>query len=86
MTLRELITDRCRLARVAIGMSQSDAAAVTGLQQAAISHFETGERLPSAANLRRLALAYGVSADYLLALRPCDRDLALTQETTNGTA
>lgn len=33
---------------------------------AAISHFETGARMPSPENLQRLADALGVSVDYLL--------------------
>jgi transcriptional regulator with XRE-family HTH domain len=48
------------------GLSQSDLATKTGLQPAAISHFETGARRPSFENLRRLAVALDVSTDYLL--------------------
>lgn len=38
----------------------------TGLQPAAISHFETGTRKPSFDNLRKLAMALEVTTDYLL--------------------
>lgn len=47
-------------------LSQADLAARTGLQPAAISHFETGARRPSFDNLQRLAAALDVSTDYLL--------------------
>jgi len=68
-TYRALVADRCALARSSAGMSQSEAAVACGLKPAAISHFETAHRTPTAANLRRLARAYGVSTDYLLAAR-----------------
>lgn len=47
-------------------MTQDRVAKATGLHPAAISHFETGHRIPCAANLRRLCIALNVSADYLL--------------------
>jgi len=47
------------------GLSQTDLAQRTGLQPAAISHFETGRRTPSFDNLIKLAEALGVSMDYL---------------------
>ena len=36
------------------------------LPPAEVSHWETGQRLPGAANLRKLSVALNVSADYLL--------------------
>ena len=48
------------------GLSQTDLAAKTGLQQVAISFFETGRRSPSLGNLRRLADALEVTTDYLM--------------------
>ena len=47
-------------------LSQGDLASITGLKPAAVSHFETGQRSPSLNNLKRLADALEVSADYLL--------------------
>jgi transcriptional regulator with XRE-family HTH domain len=47
-------------------MKQMDLARKTRLKQSAISQFETGRRTPSFHNLRRLADALEVSADYLL--------------------
>lgn len=48
------------------GLTQAQLAAKTGLNSAAISHFETEERRPSFANLFRLVTALDVSADYLI--------------------
>jgi DNA-binding XRE family transcriptional regulator len=49
-------------------MTQAELAKATGLQPAAISHFECGQRQPSLANLRKLCLALKTSADFLLCL------------------
>ena len=57
------------------GLSQGDLAKRAGLQPAAISHFETGERKPSFDNLIKLADALGVSMDHLF---DRDTDLATT--------
>jgi transcriptional regulator with XRE-family HTH domain len=47
------------------GLSQSELAERTGLKPSAISHFETGQRAPSLANLVRLADALDVPLDTL---------------------
>jgi transcriptional regulator with XRE-family HTH domain len=47
-------------------LSQTELAERTGFQPSAISHFETGRRSPSFANLKKLADALSVSIDYLL--------------------
>ena len=57
---------RVKRTREMRGLSQADLAKKTGLQPAAVSHFETGQRSPSFDNLRRLADALEVSVDYLL--------------------
>ena len=41
---------------------------LTGIEQAQISHYECGHREPSADNIRKLALALDITADYLLGL------------------
>ena len=58
-------------------LSQAKLAQLTGLQTAAISHFETGLRKPSFDNLRKLADALNVTTDYLLGreVQPTDADL-----------
>lgn len=58
--------DRLRKARESLGLTQADLAKKSGLQAAAISHFETGHRAPSFENLRKLSDALNVSVDYLL--------------------
>lgn len=62
----EVFPQRLRLARELRELSQSELAARSGLQPAAVSHFETGARRPSFDNLRRLANALQVSTDYLI--------------------
>jgi transcriptional regulator with XRE-family HTH domain len=47
------------------GLSQTELAERTGLKPSAISHFETGQRAPSLANLIRLADALDVPLDTL---------------------
>ena len=48
------------------GLDQSALAEKSGLPPSSISHFEAGSRKPSFENLRRLANALEVTADYLL--------------------
>lgn len=47
-------------------LTQSDLARLAGLQPSAIAHFEAGRRKPSFDNVRSLAKALSISADYLL--------------------
>lgn len=61
-----LLGKRLREARERRNMTQAELAEVLGLVVSAISHFETGSREPCVRNLKRLALALGVSADWLL--------------------
>lgn len=57
---------RLRAAREQRELNQTELAKITGLQPAAIGHFEANRRKPSFANIRALAKALGVSSDYLL--------------------
>lgn len=57
---------RLTKARDARGLTQSELAKLSGLQAAAIGHFERDRRKPSFANVRALAKALNVSSDYLL--------------------
>lgn len=47
-------------------LSQSELARLAGMQPSAIAHFEADRRKPSFNNVRALAKALNVSADYLL--------------------
>jgi transcriptional regulator with XRE-family HTH domain len=62
----EVIGERIRNLRIGKGLSQQEVAGRLGLQPAALCHFETGLRIPSFENLRKLADFYAVSVDYLL--------------------
>ncbi len=62
----DIFPQRLVAARKKRELSQDDLAHKSGLQPAAISHFETGARKPSFDNLRRLADALNITADYLL--------------------
>lgn len=62
--------DRLLAAREARGLNQTELAKASGLQPAAIGHFENHRRKPSFANVRALAKALEVSADYLLGRSP----------------
>lgn len=57
---------RVLTAREALGITQSELATRSGIPNGTISHFETGARKPSFDNLKKLADALDVSADYLL--------------------
>lgn len=61
-----IFSKRLNAARRMRGFSQSDLASKSGLQQVAISFFETGRRAPSFGNLKRLADALEVTTDYLM--------------------
>ena len=57
---------RLRKTRETRELSQSELAREAGMQPSAIAHFEAGRRKPSFDNVRALAKALKVSADYLL--------------------
>lgn len=58
--------ERLLEAREVRGLTQTDLAKISGLQPAAIGHFEKNRRKPSFANIRTLAKALNVSSDFLL--------------------
>ena len=63
--LRKVFQTRLRAYRKVWGWSQSELAKRTGLQPSAIAHFESGRRVPSFANMYRLAVALNTSIDNL---------------------
>lgn len=62
----ELFPARLRAARDLRKFNQAELAERAGLPSTSIAHFEAGSRKPSFDNLRRLADALMVTADYLL--------------------
>jgi transcriptional regulator with XRE-family HTH domain len=64
--MADIFAKRLRAARELRKMSQSDLADESGLLPSAISHFETGRRSPSFANLKALSDALKVTTDYLI--------------------
>lgn len=61
-----IFASRLRAAREQRGLNQTELAKRSGLQPAAIGHFEADRRKPSFANIRALAKALDVSSDFLL--------------------
>ena len=55
-----------RALRISKGYTQIAVQLKTGIEQALLSKFETGERVPPTETLIRLADFYGVSIDYIL--------------------
>jgi ribosome-binding protein aMBF1 (putative translation factor) len=64
--LADIFSERLRAARELRKMSQSEVAEKSGLLPSAVSHFETGRRSPSFANLKALSDALKVTTDYLI--------------------
>lgn len=64
------VGDRLRKLREQMGFTQTDLGAKAGIAAASVSHFETGQRLPSLESLMKLADALGVSVDTLLGRAP----------------
>ncbi|MGN1081174.1 MAG: helix-turn-helix domain-containing protein [Acutalibacteraceae bacterium] len=55
-----------KLLRKSRGYTQIAVQVKTGVEQALLSKYETGERVPPTETLLRLAEFYGVSIDYIL--------------------
>ena len=64
--MADIFAERLRAVRELRKMSQSELADESGLLPSAISHFETGRRSPSFANLKTLSDALKVTTDYLI--------------------
>lgn len=62
---RKTISVRVKNGRLAIGMTQAELAAKTQLHVTAVSHIESGHRLPEICKLCRVASVLMVSLDYL---------------------
>ncbi len=62
------LDQKIRQLRESRGWSQADLARRAGITRSAVSTYEQGQRTPSADVIRCFAIAFGVSADYLLGI------------------
>ena len=66
ISLGDVMQNRLKELRKAKGYTQVSLQMQTGIEQALISKFENGERVPPTETLLRLADFYNVSIDYIL--------------------
>ena len=66
MSLGDMMQNNLRKLRKEKGLSQIAVQMQTGIEQALISNYENGERVPPTETLMQLADFYGVSMDYIM--------------------
>jgi transcriptional regulator with XRE-family HTH domain len=66
MSLGDIMENRLKELRKSRGYTQVFLQMQTGIEQALLSKFESGERVPPTETLVRLANFYNVSIDYIL--------------------
>lgn len=66
MSLGDVMKNNLKLLRKEKGYTQIAVQMKTGIEQALLSKFENGERIPPTESLIRLAEFYNVSVDYIL--------------------
>ena len=66
MSLGDIMQNRLRELRTSRGYTQISLQMQTGIEQALLSKFENGDRVPPTETLVRLADFYNVSIDYIL--------------------
>ena len=66
MSLGDVMRNRLKELRKSRGYTQISLQMKTGIEQALLSKFETGERIPPTETLLCLADFYNVSIDYIL--------------------
>lgn len=66
MSLGDVMPNRLKELRKSRGYTQISLQMQTGIEQALLSKFENGERIPPTETLVRLAEFYNVSIDYIL--------------------
>lgn len=66
MSLGDMMQNNLRKLRKEKGLSQIAVQMQTGIEQALISKYENGERVPPTETLMQLADFYGVSLDYIM--------------------
>ncbi len=64
-----LFGERLKQLRTEKNIGQNQLAKELGLSNASISYWETGKQLPTIEAVYKLAVYFGVSADYLLGLK-----------------
>lgn len=68
MSMHETFGNRLTAARQRRDLTGAQLAELTALNPTTISHYEIGTRSPGVNNLRKIAAALDVTADYLLGL------------------
>lgn len=66
MSLGDMMQNNLRKLRKEKGLCQIAVQMQTGIEQALISKYENGERVPPTETLMQLADFYGVSMDYIM--------------------
>ena len=66
MSLGDIMNNRLKELRKSAGLTQISLQMKTGIEQALLSKFENGERIPPTETLIILADFYGVSMDYIV--------------------
>ena len=66
MSLGDVMQNRLKALRKSRGYTQVSLQMQTGIEQALLSKYENGERIPPTETLIRLADFYNVSIDYIL--------------------
>ena len=66
MSLGDMMKNNLRKLRKEKGLSQIAVQMQTGIEQALISKYENGERVPPTETLMQLADFYGVRRDYIM--------------------
>ena len=66
MSLGDVMNNRLKELRKSAGLTQISLQMKTGIEQALLSKFENGERIPPTETLMTLADFYDVSMDYIM--------------------
>jgi len=66
MSWGDNMNNRLKILRKSRGYTQTTVQVMTGIEQALLSKYERGERVPTTEALLKLADLYNVSVDYLL--------------------
>lgn len=67
--MTDTIASRLRYAREKRGLKRTVLSELAGLGRNAVAEYETGQRLPGAETVVKLAKVLGVSCDYLLGVQ-----------------